>query len=94
MSGPIWKVKRVRLPRKKYEKLLLEIFAKQNWRCAICKEIKPLQGDHIQKRSQLGGDTEDNLQGVCFQCHDWLDNRGGKTKMRRLNWKNQSIRNT
>jgi 5-methylcytosine-specific restriction endonuclease McrA len=94
MSAPMWKNKRVRLPREEYEKLLLKIFAKQNWRCAICRECKPLQGDHIRKRSQLGGDTEENLQGVCANCHDWLDNRGGKNKMRSENWKNQNIKNT
>jgi 5-methylcytosine-specific restriction endonuclease McrA len=80
---PMFKVKRVRLPRKEYKELILKIFEKQKWLCAVCHKMKPLQGDHIKKRSQLGGDTEENLQGVCADCHDWLDNRGGKNILRR-----------
>ena len=81
---PNFKVKRIKLPRDEYKALLFKIFEKQDWRCAICKQRKPLQGDHIKKRSQLGSDTEENLQGVCPDCHDWLDNRGGKNNLRKL----------
>jgi 5-methylcytosine-specific restriction endonuclease McrA len=78
-----FKQRRVRLPREEYQALLQKIFEKQGWRCAICHQVKPLQGDHIQKRSQLGGDTENNLRGLCWECHDREDNRGGKAKRRK-----------
>lgn len=76
------KPKRTRLNPEDYKKLITGIFESQGYRCAICNKTKPLQADHKIKRSQLGDDSLDNLHGVCQDCHDWLDNHGGKTQLR------------
>lgn len=77
---PNWKVKRIKLPKDEYESIRLEVYESQGWRCAHCAEMKPLTLDHIIKRSQGGGDERSNLRGLCLECHDYMDNQGGKSK--------------
>ena len=76
------KPNRIKLNPEEYKTLTLKIFERQGYRCAICNKCKPLQADHKIKRSQLGDDSTENLHGVCSDCHDWLDNRGGKTQLK------------
>jgi 5-methylcytosine-specific restriction endonuclease McrA len=80
MARANFKNKRVKLSREDYEAQKNRIFEKYGWRCARCHQLKPLTLDHKKKRSQLGGDEEDNLQPLCAKCHDYLDNRGGKKR--------------
>jgi 5-methylcytosine-specific restriction endonuclease McrA len=68
------KPERTRLNKDEYNALRLRIFEKQGWRCALCFRLKPLQLDHIVKRSQLGSDSEENCRGLCAECHDKEDN--------------------
>lgn len=46
-----------------------EIKASQDYRCAICGEVKPLERDHIFPLSKGGAFTKDNIQGLCRSCN-------------------------
>lgn len=46
-----------------------EIIKKQNGRCAICGEVKPLEKDHIIPLSLGGSFTKENIQGLCRGCN-------------------------
>jgi 5-methylcytosine-specific restriction endonuclease McrA len=47
-------------------KLVLE---RDGWRCQDCGSVKNLQVHHLKTRSQLGGDTMQNLITLCVSCH-------------------------
>lgn len=68
------KVRRVRLGPEDYEKQRRELLEKFDYRCAKCGRILPLQRDHIKKRSQGGGDEDENAQLLCLRCHNEKDN--------------------
>lgn len=42
---------------------------RQQYRCAGCGKILPLQGHHIKRRSQGRLDTPDNVRCDCDACH-------------------------
>lgn len=65
---------RIRVDPETYSKMRSMVFDSQGWRCAKCGQIKPLTLDHKIKRSQLGSDEIENLQGLCVFCHDQKDN--------------------
>jgi len=46
-----------------------EIKVAQNYRCAICGEIKTLTRDHIIPVFYGGGLTKSNIQGLCGYCN-------------------------
>jgi 5-methylcytosine-specific restriction endonuclease McrA len=47
-------------------KLVLE---RDGWQCQECGSKKSLQVHHLKARSQLGGDTMQNLITLCVSCH-------------------------
>ena len=47
-----------------------EVFERQEWRCATCHGIKPLQIDHVIPRARGRDDRTSNLQGLCPACHE------------------------
>jgi 5-methylcytosine-specific restriction endonuclease McrA len=46
-----------------------EIKLAQNYKCAMCGELKFLQRDHIVPLSKGGGLTKSNVQGLCINCN-------------------------
>jgi 5-methylcytosine-specific restriction endonuclease McrA len=70
---PFPKRRKVKLEGKAYKKLLLEVFELDGWRCTICQRILPLQGHHLQKRSQGRLDVVENVISVCYRCHDKIE---------------------
>jgi len=52
-----------------------EIKASQDYRCAMCGEIKPLARDHIFPLSKGGAFTKSNIQGLCRSCNSSKSNK-------------------
>lgn len=50
--------------------MALEVFTRQQWRCAACEELRPLQIHHLRHRSQRGTHRAENLVGLCAECHE------------------------
>lgn len=46
-----------------------DICKEQDYKCAMCGEIKPLTRDHIIPLSRGGGLTRSNVQGLCRNCN-------------------------
>lgn len=62
----------VKTTRKKWSPMVWkEVGFRQKWCCNICKEmLKPtFELDHIVALQDDGGDSMDNLQGLCVECH-------------------------
>lgn len=59
--------------------LRLAVFERDGWRCALCRERKPLQAHHILPRSAGGKNVVENLASLCNDCHEPLGT-GGKWK--------------
>ena len=54
------------------------LLAAWGYRCGCCGKARPLQVDHVIRRSQLGPD-EGNCWPLCWECHarrDWPFERG------------------
>lgn len=69
---------RAALSPRAYAMLRRRVFSAYGYRCAVCGEGKPLDLDHLQRRSQSGGDTG-NVWALCRDCHarrDWPFHRG------------------
>ena len=60
---------RLRLDAQSYKKLHRRILERDGWRCQYCGARTDLQVHHIQLRSLLGDDAEENLITLCAQCH-------------------------
>ncbi|MDA2912748.1 HNH endonuclease [Acidobacteriia bacterium AH_259_A11_L15] len=65
---------RVRLDATSYAQLRRQVLERDGWRCQYCGGCAELEIHHIQPRSRLGHDREENLVTVCAGCH------------RRLHW--------
>jgi len=65
----------VRLEGEAYAAFLREVFELDNWRCKICCRTVPLQGHHMQKRSQGRLDVVENVISLCYRCHEWVERR-------------------
>lgn len=52
-----------------YEELRQEILRRDGWRCQSCGRQRDLQVHHIEARSHLGNDSEQNLITLCANCH-------------------------
>jgi 5-methylcytosine-specific restriction endonuclease McrA len=52
-----------------YHELRQEILQRDGWRCQSCGRSEELQVHHINARSRLGQDTEENLITLCGACH-------------------------
>jgi len=66
-TGP--KMPRLRLDPESYEILRKQILRRDSWRCQSCGTMSNLEVHHKQFRSQLGGDSEENLITLCTTCH-------------------------
>ena len=60
---------RRRLASELYKDLRQEILQRDSWRCQSCGSREDLQVHHIEARSQLGNDCEQNLITLCADCH-------------------------
>src|SRR5207237_9463674 len=59
----------VRLNPDLYTQLRNEVLRRDGWRCQSCGSPTSLQVHHIQKLSQGGWDTNENLITLCAACH-------------------------
>ncbi len=61
-----------------YTKFRARLLARWGWRCAVCHKATVLEVHHVQKRSQLGPDTDTNCLPLCTPfggdgCHARAD---------------------
>jgi len=80
-----------------WKKLRLKVFARDGWKCRICRERTAYDAHHLLARSLGGKDELHNLIAVCrVPCHDdihghvvvlrWRDdaNRAGSLRIERV----------
>jgi 5-methylcytosine-specific restriction endonuclease McrA len=60
---------RLRLDRCSYETLRGQVLRRDVWRCQFCGSLRNLEVHHMQTRSLLGDDAEENLITLCARCH-------------------------
>jgi 5-methylcytosine-specific restriction endonuclease McrA len=60
---------RLALDQPAYRELHEKVLRRDGWRCQCCGSMRNLQVHHMQSRSLLGDDTEENLITLCDQCH-------------------------
>jgi 5-methylcytosine-specific restriction endonuclease McrA len=63
------KVKRIKLTKQIYRRLMKRVLERDGWRCQNCGLLENLQVHHKIRRSQLGNDSLDNLVTLCAHCH-------------------------
>jgi 5-methylcytosine-specific restriction endonuclease McrA len=63
------KVKRIKLAKQVYRRLMKRVLERDGWRCKKCGSLENLQIHHQIKRSQQGDDTLGNLVTLCAYCH-------------------------
>jgi 5-methylcytosine-specific restriction enzyme A len=63
------KIKRIRLGRQNYRRLMKRVLERDGWRCQKCGSLENLQIHHRIKRSQQGDDALGNLVVLCAYCH-------------------------
>ena len=69
MSKLRQRIPRLKLDSDQYCLLREEVLRRDGWRCQMCGSLKNLQVHHIQSRSRLGNDSEQNLITLCADCH-------------------------
>jgi 5-methylcytosine-specific restriction endonuclease McrA len=70
---------RKRLEAEPYQQLHQAILRRDRWRCQSCGRLANLQVHHLEARSQLGNDVEENLMTLCADCHNKVHRRGHTT---------------
>ena len=60
---------RLRLDPESYSRLRQQVLVRDGWCCQDCGHSTGLEVHHIQARSGLGDDAEQNLITVCTSCH-------------------------
>ena len=60
---------RLRLDPEFYGRLRQQVLERDGWRCQYCGHSTGLEVHHIQGRSRLGDDAEQNLITLCASCH-------------------------
>ncbi len=60
---------RLRLDTESFRRLHHRVLERDGWRCQCCGCPTELQVHHIDPRSRLGDDAEENLITVCANCH-------------------------
>jgi hypothetical protein len=60
---------RLRVATVDYEKLRWKILERDDWKCQHCGRRDQLRIHHMNRRSQLGDDSEGNLITLCTDCH-------------------------
>jgi 5-methylcytosine-specific restriction endonuclease McrA len=63
------KVKRIKLGKQIYRRLVKRVLERDEWRCQKCGSLENLQVHHRIKRSQQGNDALGNLVSLCAHCH-------------------------
>jgi 5-methylcytosine-specific restriction endonuclease McrA len=63
------KVKRIKLGKQVYCRLMKRVLERDGWRCRKCGSLKDLQVHHKVRRSQQGHDALANLVTLCAYCH-------------------------
>jgi 5-methylcytosine-specific restriction endonuclease McrA len=63
------KVKRIKLGKEVYRRLMKRVLERDGWWCQKCGSIENLQVHHQIKRSQQGDDALANLVTLCAYCH-------------------------
>jgi len=63
------KMKRIKLGKQVYRRLMKMVLKRDNWRCQKCGSLKDLQIHHKVHRSQQGSDSLENLVTLCAYCH-------------------------
>jgi 5-methylcytosine-specific restriction endonuclease McrA len=63
------KVKRIKLGKQIYRRLMKRVLDRDGWRCQGCGSLENLQVHHKTKRSQQGDDALANLVTLCAHCH-------------------------
>jgi 5-methylcytosine-specific restriction endonuclease McrA len=63
------KVKRIKLGKQVYRRLMKKVLERDGWRCRKCGSLEDLQVHHKIRRSQQGNDSLDNLVTLCAYCH-------------------------
>ncbi len=63
------KVKRIKLGKQIYKRLMRRVLERDGWRCQKCGSLENLQLHHRIKRSQQGSDLLSNLVTLCACCH-------------------------
>ena len=66
---------RIQLDPEVYQQLCWQVLQRDGWRCQQCGSRTNLQVHHIQLRSQLGHDAEENLITLCSECHARIHSR-------------------
>ena len=61
--------RRLRLDHNANRDLWQQVLKRDGWRCQQCGSSKDLQIHHIQPRSRMGSDIEENLITLCSRCH-------------------------
>jgi 5-methylcytosine-specific restriction endonuclease McrA len=69
MSKPQRKRARLTLDPEAYRELCRRVLVRDGWRCQSCGRMDNLEVHHIQWRSRLGDDAEENLITLCSTCH-------------------------
>lgn len=59
-----------KLVRSHWRWVTITVAQRQNYRCAYCGLIKPLDFHHVTPRSKGRNDRPDNIVGVCRSCHE------------------------
>ena len=63
------KIKRIKLGRQIYRRLMKRVLERDGWRCQRCGKLENLRVHHKIKRSQQGDDALENLVTLCAYCH-------------------------
>ena len=63
------KVKRIKLGKLVYRRLMKRVLERDGWRCQKCGSLENLQVHHKIRRSQQGNDSLENLVTLCARCH-------------------------
>jgi 5-methylcytosine-specific restriction endonuclease McrA len=63
------KVKRIKLGKLVYRRLMKRVLERDGWRCQKCGSLENLQVHHKIRRSQQGDDCLANLVTLCAYCH-------------------------
>jgi 5-methylcytosine-specific restriction endonuclease McrA len=63
------KVKRIKLGKEAYRRLMRRVLDRDGWRCQKCGSLEHLQIHHKLERSAQGNDAVANLITLCAHCH-------------------------